>query len=326
MIDSPNITSRLTTRKLLILSIEGVLCTEKFLDEDDKKLVLLLHPRKELEIFLEKIFSIYDVAIWGSGSHKRVVQNISFIMTRDQISKLKFCFSDIQAKKIESHKKNLSFKCLSTIWRSFPCYDQSNTLLIEPFAYKTVQNPFWTALYPQAFLIEAQENIFLMKILYPVLLDISSATHVRLYLRQNSPKWSSDHYYRFLHSPLFRDLIRQKLIKPFEDDILDVTYNDLLRIKTSELTYIQKAVIQKYEMEKDIAEDDLRSVGKEMKFSKYSTCPLDHIRDYMNMILKQHSSIIGKSLLECTKYADIDDATRTCTNSHCQMCPKYLRI
>ena len=316
--------------KLIIFSIGGVLCTETNLKDKDNTL-FFIHPRKHLQIFLKKIFALYDVAIWESHSYDGITQTLRRIMTKDQMTNLKFVFSQTEEakyKKITRTYYDISLKRLSRVWEEFPQYNSSNTILIDPLSYKAAQNPTYTSLHPPSISKQIHEDIFLMKILYPVLLDMAKAKHVRLYLQENSPKWSLDTCYDFIqNSPIFADLVRRKLVKCLDWKLcLPSRTLEILDITTSELSYVQKLAIQTYHEGKDLSEGEIRELAEKIADAEYRYWSLSKIQDFLGEILQRHRSILGKSLVECTKYVNLAHVFRTCTNLHCHICPKYCKM
>jgi len=164
-------------RKLIIFDLNGVLLDREYRDpkgllpkiEEDVTLPLptiignfAAWKRPDANNKLAKLFENYDIAIWSSAKMFNVEPLVRFMFDLETRSKLKFVWSqeNCTVEKGEDPRKPLFIKDLSKMWKEFPEYDQTNTLLIDDSKEKCKLNPEACFLTVKTWTKEEQESDF----------------------------------------------------------------------------------------------------------------------------------------------------------------------
>ena len=122
-------------KPLLVFDIHGVLgARQPFQRKNvDRKFMLRPHCRE----FLQSCFDNFEIAVWSSALKKNLslsmfnnendVGNITplFVWSQRDITNMYPIMS------FRKSEKPLHLKCISKIWDAYPCYDSTNSLLLD---------------------------------------------------------------------------------------------------------------------------------------------------------------------------------------------------
>jgi len=102
--------------------------------------------RPYLAPFIEYALEHYDVAVWSSAQRKNVKKLCEFVFTPEQRSNLVFEWNQTQCNTVDPHPdptetKPLFEKPLHRVWKEFPQYDKTNTLIFDDSPLKMRTNP-----------------------------------------------------------------------------------------------------------------------------------------------------------------------------------------
>lgn len=139
-------------RTLLILDLNGVLIDRRyspkaFQSENataSRVGNFIVWKRQGCERFLTMVFNHVDVAVWSSGNSFNVAALTQNIFG-ERKKELVFVWDQSKCKSVEdprgTSKKRVYLKNLSDVWKAFPQYDESNTLIVDDTALKMRNNP-----------------------------------------------------------------------------------------------------------------------------------------------------------------------------------------
>lgn len=161
-----------STRKLLILDLNGVLMDREF-DKEGKIEIdpdqdmhrvgsFVVWRRPGLDAVLPDLFRQYDVAVWSSVKKWNADQLIPLLFG-EYAKQLKFVFNQKQCTAVThpdpDAKKPLFLKVLMKVWAEYPEYNDSNTCLIDDTAEKHRENPPTTQFAPRTWTHENRSDI-----------------------------------------------------------------------------------------------------------------------------------------------------------------------
>jgi hypothetical protein len=132
-------------RPLIIIDINGVLGErEKFVGEGIER---RFTPRPHAREFLSHCSTHFEIALWtcatpGKKSESDVFPGGQFVFDWNQTQATNMW----PRTSCVSSRKPLFFKELSKVWKAFPCFDASNTLLIDDHVEKFERNPEGTCM------------------------------------------------------------------------------------------------------------------------------------------------------------------------------------
>jgi hypothetical protein len=117
--------------KLIIFDLNGVL-----ISKHGKNSVKL----KNADIMLNYAFENYSVAIWSSAKLENVNKTLAKLLSKDQLFKLVFIFSQENCLALKgTHKYHPNFtKPLCKVWSVFSEYGPDNTLIIDDSIEKII--------------------------------------------------------------------------------------------------------------------------------------------------------------------------------------------
>lgn len=147
-------------KPLIILDLNGILISRKFLDEkisststddrDNSEIVgkFRIWKRPGCDSFLDFLFSKFEVAVFSSITRPNIEMTVKYIFG-EKISQLKFIYNQNNCVKISKlvdnedvNKRDITFcKNLQIVWNAFPEYNENNTLIIDDSPEKMVYNP-----------------------------------------------------------------------------------------------------------------------------------------------------------------------------------------
>jgi hypothetical protein len=139
-------------KRLLIFDLNGVLLLRNRINKNPDFVLgnFYCYKRHGIDEFLDWVHEHYDVAVWTSAMPHNTLPIVSEIWG-DRISKLKFIFTQLECTydNLKTKSKPLFYKELSIVWRVFPNYDWTNTLLIDDSQDKVILNPPFTSIHPK---------------------------------------------------------------------------------------------------------------------------------------------------------------------------------
>lgn len=147
-----NVVINVIMRRLLIFDLNGVLLLRNRVNKNPDFVLgnFYCYKRHGIEEFLDWVHEHYDVAVWSSAIPRNtlpMVEKIWGCRMRD----LKFIFTQLECTcdNPKAKIKPIFFKELSMVWRVFPLYDSTNTLLIDDSPEKVLMNPPFTSIHPR---------------------------------------------------------------------------------------------------------------------------------------------------------------------------------
>ena len=180
-----------------------------FIDPRNRNKVIVKRPHyKE---FINAILPYVDVAIWTSmtsdnGSEalykmftpEEVHQNFQFLWYQEHCMKtIRYKYKDVFLKPLQ--------KVYDIGLRTR--YTPAQVLLVDDSPYKCCRNHHFTSLHPETFRGDIADR-FLLDSLLPVIMQLSVARDVRLFVKHQEPKWSSDNMARDRAGELWQRLQR----------------------------------------------------------------------------------------------------------------------
>ncbi|KAL8479118.1 hypothetical protein ACS0TY_026104 [Phlomoides rotata] len=138
-------------RKLLILDIDGILADivefpERGYETDGKLGPKSVFLRPHLQDFIQFCFAKFEVAVWTSRNkknaggflkkHLRSHHIFFFVWDGNECDNV----GDIPTE-FDSRKRPVLLKKIENVWKLWPKYDKSNTLLIDDTPYTAMKNP-----------------------------------------------------------------------------------------------------------------------------------------------------------------------------------------
>lgn len=147
-------------KPLIILDLNGILISRKFVDEkisdtssaktDNSEIVgkFRIWKRPGCDSFLDFLFSKFEVAVFSSITRPNIEMTVKYIFG-EKVSQLKFIYNQNNCVKIskladneKENKRDITFcKNLQIVWNAFPEYNENNTLIIDDSPEKMVYNP-----------------------------------------------------------------------------------------------------------------------------------------------------------------------------------------
>lgn len=162
-------------KKLLVLDLNGLLA-DIIIDfrnahKAQKKISgKSIFKRPFCDEFLKFCFEMFDVGVWSSRKRYNVDGVVDFLMG-DCKNKLLFCWDQSKCTKtgfstLENRYKPLVLKELKKLWNKeepdlpweMGDYSPSNTLLVDDSPYKALCNPKHTAIFPQPFRFDDEND------------------------------------------------------------------------------------------------------------------------------------------------------------------------
>ncbi|XP_047332495.1 uncharacterized protein LOC124936082 [Impatiens glandulifera] len=154
-----------TTKKLLILDINGILVDIVPIGVSSQRVIpqKQVHTRPFYNGFLQYCFNKFHVAVWSSRNKKNLDAVIKYLFGDSSPNFLFICdqshCTNTGIYTLENKKKPLFLKELKSLLEgniiTLPWTDgwfnESNTLLIDDSPYKALRNPPHTAIFPQSY-------------------------------------------------------------------------------------------------------------------------------------------------------------------------------
>lgn len=175
---------RIHPHKLLILDMNKLLVCRVYKPELDSKYFPYVEEattlgrhytwkRPHLASFLEYAFEHFDVAVWSSAWKQNVDRLCEFVFTKEQRERLVFEWDQSQCEEVIPHPdptetKPLYEKPLSRVWKEYPQYNSTNTLIFDDSPLKMRHNPpecvyapsSWTVMFPHDDALSCDGEIF----------------------------------------------------------------------------------------------------------------------------------------------------------------------
>lgn len=183
----PSISEPYTPSKLLIFNVHGTLLDTSLLTEPNPNASIRVSKKTKnrryvfrpwMMAFLGRCFKRFRVAFWGLKSAEymeEVVREILHVFEHMEDHKPLFTWS---AKECEPIHKNddvtLWGKPLSKVWRRWPCWNASNTIIVDHHLPRVECNPEGNVIVPPSFYVAnmketAEDNEYLKQLLWPAL-------------------------------------------------------------------------------------------------------------------------------------------------------------
>jgi len=134
-------------KRLLIFDLNGIFLLRSRVNKDPDFVIgnFYCYKRHDIEKFLDWVHEHFDVAVWSSAMPHNTLPIVEKIWGHRMID-LKFIFTQLEC--THDNKKLIFFKELSIVWRVFPKYNWTNTLLIDDSPEKAMMNPPFTSIHP----------------------------------------------------------------------------------------------------------------------------------------------------------------------------------
>lgn len=160
-------------RPLIIFDLNGVFLDRERGESNSKPDFVIgkfkCYKRPGTKQFLKWVHHHFDVAVWSSAMPHNVIPIIENIWGK-KMKELKFIFSQEQCTLDGMIDKKPKFlKDLCRVWKIFPWYDETNTLLVDDSPYKVTCNPPHTSIHPDPLDHDSLEKIikpYLEKLLH----------------------------------------------------------------------------------------------------------------------------------------------------------------
>ncbi|KAG0608946.1 hypothetical protein M758_8G145700 [Ceratodon purpureus] len=186
-----------STKKLLILDVNGLLVARyskvdrNIIPQGTKHAVVaktFMFKRPFCGSFLNFCFENFHVGVWSSMMEANVRKSLDYICKGMQH---KFMFvmhqgdcTNTGLRNPQKKKSPLFLKELAKVWSRFPHgqFNETNTLLIDDTPYKTLWNPPFTAIFPEAYWYNERDS-FLKGTLTEYLKQLRDAPNVQEFVR-----------------------------------------------------------------------------------------------------------------------------------------------
>lgn len=114
--------------------------------------------RPHLDEFLQYAFEHFEVAVWSSAWRENVDKLCEFVFTPEQRALLLFEWDQTNCDCVEPHPdpaetKPLYEKPLQKVWKHFPKYDESNTIIFDDSPLKMRNNPPACVFQPSSWIV-----------------------------------------------------------------------------------------------------------------------------------------------------------------------------
>lgn len=185
-------------KKLLVLDVNGFLVASyKKMDKTRPRNIEHgvvggnhVFKRPFCESFLQFCFENFHVGIWSSVRAVNVHKAVDFVC-KEMKDKLAFIMhqtdcTDTGLKAPKNRFQPLFLKELTKVWTSFRPgeFNPSNTLLVDDSPYKALRNPPFTAIHPETYTHNTDDN-FLSGPLQVYLEGLRDAANVQQFVRDN---------------------------------------------------------------------------------------------------------------------------------------------
>ena len=103
--------------------------------------------RPHLTSFIDFCLKNYNVAVWSSARKENVDHLIDLVFGKVKRNLLVFVWGQEMCDQVHPHPdgvtvdKPLFLKDMAKVWKQFPQYNKSNTLLVDDSEWKTMKNP-----------------------------------------------------------------------------------------------------------------------------------------------------------------------------------------
>lgn len=115
-------------KPLLILDVNNILVSQK------------THKRPHLDAFVSEIFKIFTVAVWSSQVDHNLICELAFGPNFRPL--LLFEWNRANCREVLTHEpESIYSKELTEVWKAFPEYNETNTLMIDHDSDQVVLNP-----------------------------------------------------------------------------------------------------------------------------------------------------------------------------------------
>ncbi len=150
-------------KKLIILDLNGVLISRTY-DKDSEPYDgairvnnHLMWLRPHCQEFFEYLFEHYTVAVWSSIGAWNMTNMPELVFGEKYMDKLLFVWDQDKCWR-RSDPESRFVKPLEDVWRAYPEYNETNTVLIDDSIKKAERNPSSTVYCPETWTCECGDN------------------------------------------------------------------------------------------------------------------------------------------------------------------------
>lgn len=195
-----NLNVSLPKNKLIILDLNGLLVYRIRGNDKTKKIPKSKYDykiskfkiwiRPNTKDFLKYCLLHFNVAIWSTAQIHNILPLIDLLFDEEDKEKIVFiwgqseCTPSGKFSSINKHKE-LVFKETSKIWDEFPQYNETNTLLIDDDEYKAERNVPFTAIHPNSWVGDEDDNFLSNTKLISWLEDLKNSETVAEFVKDN---------------------------------------------------------------------------------------------------------------------------------------------
>ena len=195
-----SISSPLKKNKLIIFDLNGLLVYRIRGNDKTKKIPKSKYDykinkfkiwiRPNAKDFLKYCLLHFNVAIWSTAQIHNILPLIDLLFNEEDKKKIVFiwgqseCTPSGKFSSINKHKE-LVFKETSKIWDQFQEYNETNTLLIDDDEYKAERNVPFTAIHPNSWVGDKDDNFLSNTKIISWLEDLKKSDTVAEFVKEN---------------------------------------------------------------------------------------------------------------------------------------------